>query len=202
MTPAVTMLSGMKHISDWREVNKKKTQAYTSRNQNLNQQNQTWSPPTRGELKINVDASVFEGEDSFTIGMVLRNHQGHFIKGKTMRLAGRVSVLEAESSAILEGLMWSQEFRANYIIIESDSKLSVDAIGKPGDNRLELGNIMKQYRDIIRSRCGLSVDFVRKRANRVTHRLARIPCELNSFIVISSPPVFMLETLLSDISMI
>ena len=60
------------------------------------QQDQRWKRPELGTLKLNVDASVKQGQSSFAIGMVLRNHEGHYISGKTARFQGSTSVVEAE----------------------------------------------------------------------------------------------------------
>lgn len=75
----------------------------------LTQEDIKWCQPTIGELKVNVDASVYEGEDSFSIGMVMRNHQGHYVKGKIMRFGECVSVMEADLVGTAETLKWIEE---------------------------------------------------------------------------------------------
>lgn len=49
---------------------------------------QNWVAPGEGDLKLNVDASVVEGSMSFTVRMVLRDHKGHFVEGRNLRIAG------------------------------------------------------------------------------------------------------------------
>lgn len=44
-----------------------------------------WTAPAEGSLKINVDASVFEGRASYSIGKVLRDHLGVFCRAKVKR---------------------------------------------------------------------------------------------------------------------
>lgn len=151
---------------------------------------------------MNVDASVYEGANSFSVGMVTRDHQGSFLGAKTMRFAGHVSILEAELVGILEALKWVQELAYQEVIIESDSMLSVAAINKNVQNLLELGNLINQCHAIIGGRVGIVVDFVKKQANKVAHKLARESCALNSFVVFSSPPISLLGTLMSDVSML
>lgn len=102
-----------------------------------------------GSLKLDVDTSVFAGEHSFSIGMVLRDHQEQFICGKCMNFAGRVSVLEVELVGILEDLLWRQDFPEQFIILESDSLLSVNANNKAVKNHLELGDLIEQCRYIL-----------------------------------------------------
>lgn len=63
-----------------------------------------WLPHERGALKLNVDASVFPGMETFSISMVLRNHSGTFLAGKNIRLPVPTSVFEAEALGVREAL--------------------------------------------------------------------------------------------------
>lgn len=54
-----------------------------------------WKPPKVGCMKINVDAAVIKGQNWFALGMVVRDHFGQYIIGKTMKFSGEVSVVEA-----------------------------------------------------------------------------------------------------------
>lgn len=132
---------------------------------------------------MNVDASVKPGENSFSIGMVLRNQYGHFISGKTMRFAGTVTVLEAEEVGILEVLLWSEDLNMQQITVESDALQGVKAVNLQHNNRLEQGHVIEQCKSVLRRRSGFWVVYVRKPANKVAHDMARVPYELNSFIL-------------------
>lgn len=72
-------------VQDWRKANEnKKKQVITT--DNVEQVvEKRWQPPEIRNFKVNVDASVIEGGESFSIGMVLRDHTGKFIEGKNMR---------------------------------------------------------------------------------------------------------------------
>lgn len=167
----------------------------------MQQHIQKWKPPEMGDFKINVDASVVEGQHSYAVGMVLRNHRGDYVSRKTMRFTGEVQVVEAEMVAILEAMVWLDDLQLGNVkvSIESDSLLSVMAINKNSKNYLELGSLIQHCRTILQAREGISVSYVRKRANKLAHEMAKIPCEPSSFIVSWSPPSFLLETILSDI---
>lgn len=154
--------------------------------------------PAVGNLKINVDASVREGEDQYSIGMAVRDHGGRFLAGKTMKFEGRVSVFEAESIGVLEALLWSSSFQDKIIDVETDSLLTVNAIKNGVIQYLELGHIFQQCREILEHRRNLKIEFVKKLANNVAHEMARLPCELNSYKIITSPPQFLLETIMYD----
>ena len=75
-----------------------------------------------------MDASVKQGHNSFVIGMVLKNHEGNYISGKTARFQGPTSVVEVEIVAIYEGLKWVEDLRGTEVVVESDSLLGVNAV--------------------------------------------------------------------------
>lgn len=82
--------------------------------------------------------------------------------------------------------------------LESDSLLSVNAVNQRYQNYLELGSLVQQCKNIICRNVGFSLVFVRKHVNKVAHLMVKIPGEVNNFVVMSSPPLNLLETILSD----
>lgn len=122
----------------------------------LTQKNMRWSAPLAGRLKINVDASVKVNEPYYTIGMVVRDHEGMFVAGKTMKIEGHVSVLEAESVGVLEALLWSKEFPDKHVDVESDSMLTVCAVNKSTVQYTKLGQIFQHARELLTERSTLS----------------------------------------------
>lgn len=144
---------------------------------------------------------MFKGASSVTIGMVLRDGQGAFLGGKNMRMEGAVSVFEAESVGVYEALSWIKSDIPQPMVMETDSSLTVQALLKNAENRLEVGNVFDCSRDLLQSRSNVSVNYVQKQANRVAHMMARVLCSLNCYNVRSSPPNILLETLLYDSSL-
>lgn len=92
-------------------------------------------------------------------------------------------MLEAELMYILEALSWTKEFQGQPINIECDSLLAISAIQKKLSNHSKLGYIIDQCNEILGSRDDLSIGFVKKHAKTVDHKLARIPCALDCFII-------------------
>ncbi|KAL8114918.1 hypothetical protein AgCh_021666 [Apium graveolens] len=201
ISPGVVISWSKKEVEEWKSANKRNMNMQgTGENRTMNEFN--WKPPEADQLKINVDASVVAGQNSFTIGMIIRNQQGHYIAGKTMRFAGGVSVEEAELTGILEAILWSQEVAHGHVIVESDSLISVKAVNQGHDSVLEFGDLVQQWQKLLRSNGRIYFSHIKKQANKVAHTLVRFPSEFNSFSLISSPPDFLLETLLSDVLMV
>lgn len=80
--------------------------------------------PKEGKLKLNVDASVVAGLSCFSVGMVLRDHHGVFIRARNVKIAGEVSAFEAEAWGVRETLNWSIELSVKDVEVESDSTYS------------------------------------------------------------------------------
>ena len=82
---------------------------------------------------------MFEGQPSFSIGMVLRNEKGEFIAGMNKCLAGSCSVLEAEATGVQEAIDWVDRFAVSQVVVESDSLSVVNAIQKHISYHSEVG---------------------------------------------------------------
>lgn len=131
---------------------------------------------------------VVQGSDSFSIGMIIRDHIGTFQAGKVMRLAGNISVYEAEAVGILEALSWIDDRQDGHVVIESDSLLSVRALQKDIVQVNELGTVLNFCKDMLKNRSDISIQFVRKQANRAAHVMARVLCMLGGYNMILNPP--------------
>ncbi|WOH09238.1 hypothetical protein DCAR_0728694 [Daucus carota subsp. sativus] len=55
--------------------------------------------------------------------MVLRDDRGEFIRGKNLRYAGTVNVMEAEAIGLQEALAWLEDMGVQNAVIERDSQL-------------------------------------------------------------------------------
>ena len=184
----------LKQVDDWQVANNKQVTTHTHE-VTTDRPDHKWKKPGEGQLKINVDASVVEGQGFFEVGMVIRDHHGQFIVGKTLKLGGGVSVTKAKSTGIFEALIWAQEMTEGTILVESDSLLNVNAIKQNQSNLLEFDDLLQQCGELLRSNHRIFLSHVKKQANKISHTLARFSWALDSFIVFSSPSSVLLKTL-------
>lgn len=103
---------------------------------------------------------------------------------------------------MLEAICWVQELGLGNVVVESDSMVTVQAIQKGVDNRLEVENILQDSRLLLSERSYIYVSFVRKQANRVAYLLARVSCEVNCFKYFCSRPHLVLKSIMYDALMI
>jgi ribonuclease HI len=137
-----------------------------------------WRPPPRGIIKLNVDVAILQ--DAAKMAVVARFDSGHIFKAWA-KLIHTTEPLVAEASTILWALQLAKVEKLCGIMVESDSKLCVDAIS--------MGMAICDWK--ISTLCydaiGLAAEFfscnffwVKREANMAAHSLAKfcIPQDL------------------------
>lgn len=123
-------------------------------------------------LKLNVDASVFSGSLSFSLGLILIYEKGSFICGRTYCVEVVRSVFEAVTTGVFEALSWTIDELQQLVIIETDFMLTTKALHNQQDIVLEVGSVLQGCQAMPRSREDVTVRFVKKQANKAAHRMA------------------------------
>lgn len=202
VTPVVAMQFSLSVLSDWIAAKHSGSKpSVRPQRDATNQQPGIWKPPDAGNYKINVDASVFPGAQTYSLGMVMRDHAGAFLGGRTCCFEGQVTVMEAEAMGVREALSWVKDLnkQEEKVLIESDAQLVVKHVLGNSSNLLEVGGILDDTKVLLSSLPLTSIAYIRKNANKVAHQAARIPCLVNSRISYTSPPACLLEALSIDV---
>ena len=97
---------------------------------------------------------------------------------------------------VSEALSWIRSLQLQQVTIETDSLLTIKTLEVNYHNYLEVGNYIENCRLKLQDRGDISIKYVRKNANRVAHLMARIPCLVNCYNVMLSPPPHMSKTLM------
>ncbi|XP_063946052.1 uncharacterized protein LOC135151500 [Daucus carota subsp. sativus] len=198
ITPAVAIDLSGKQVRDWQEANSRRHSDNDHSAASNVVSRVVWQPPPPGHFKLNVDAALHKGEGQFALGLILRNDAGVFVKGKNMKVAGEVSVMEAEARGVLEAIKWVEDSGIQCVIVESDSLLVVQALKSTETYQLEVGHILDEWKIKLKSRADLSVCHVKKQANRAAHLMAKVPCLLNCSNCFTSPPGLLVEILSAE----
>ncbi|XP_073038129.1 uncharacterized protein [Primulina eburnea] len=127
--------------------------------------NVVWRKPMEDFFKCNVDADFGTDKRSFAVGIVIRDSNGSFIICRTSLHHGVALVKEAEALAILEVLSWIKDMGYDKVIVETDSKISADAILTDAPDLTEFDLTITACRTIIRNQTSFKVDHVRRQAN-------------------------------------
>ena len=88
----------------------------------------SWSPPLPGVLKINVDGSSSDLEDSSYIGVIIRDCKGKTVAAFCKPLQSHFSVELAEVFAVEQGISLARELQLSRVLLESDDLSVINAI--------------------------------------------------------------------------
>ncbi|XP_057809148.1 uncharacterized protein LOC131023623 [Salvia miltiorrhiza] len=123
------------------------------------------------------------------IGIVIRNHLGEFVLGKTIILPGCRSVEEGELVGIKEALSWIKGLGYEKGVIESDCKRACDVINSIERNISEVGVIASLCRSELVLMPGFHVVHVKRDLNAIAHSLAKVSRDFSSHHVWTEPPI-------------
>ncbi|XP_060217124.1 uncharacterized protein LOC132644553 [Lycium barbarum] len=142
-----------------------------------------WELPPLFTIKCNIDASYDIHTALTEVGMVLRDHLGQFIAGKTIFLDRVASPLLAEIIGVREALTWLKElFSTTRLIVETDNLLVRQAL-----EGIELPFF--------------SLSSVKKSANQVAHCLARASASMSGSMEWNTfPPSLITDVLAFDLN--
>ena len=159
-----------------------------------------WKRPPEGWIKLNSDGACKRNNEGSGYGGLLRNPDGHWIKGYIKKI-GSCDALHAEMWGVYLGLVMAWRNRIPQLIVESDSKLLIDMI----TYKCNLGGIVPI---LVRCDCNLlSLDWqvqvlhTLREGNQSADWLANYSLSLDSYCysMVESPPTNIRSLLFDDI---
>lgn len=198
----LAMDSSVKHVEEWK-VARSNTVATAQHQKVQNCRSRVrWYPPEPNVLKVNVDATFSVAGAIFSVGMVLRDHTGDFLADKVIGFEAAATAFEAEAIGTREALAWikHKQLQNRRVVLETDALLVVNGVNGNAENLLEVGEVVKQCKILLRELTHTSIHHVRRQANRVAHEIARVPCLANCHCDFSSLPDCLVEAILRDSS--
>lgn len=127
MNPVIAMENSSNVLKEWKAARQKHFPS-SSCKVNRASESRRWEPPKFGTIKLNVDASFFPEASTFSIGMVIRNHEGVFVEGRSMTLPHPENVFAAECIGVREFLSWLMSCQDQKGVVETDSLLTYIAL--------------------------------------------------------------------------
>lgn len=107
-------------------------------------QREVWKPPSWPVIKVNFIGSVFKDEDSAGVGVVIRDDKGNAIASisnlfKLPYSPNAVEIIETTTT-----LRFALDIELSSIVLEGDSKTTIDALQSKGPSLAEVGNLIEE----------------------------------------------------------
>lgn len=132
-----------------------------------------WVKPQHEEVKITVDAAIFQDKGVSGFGIVVRNHDGCLILAKSLTKPEIMNPTLAEAIAVKEALSWTMEMGWSSVTIESDCLVVIQLMRSDAPMRSRLGRVIEDCREIVRYN-NVRLSFIKRSANMPAHELARV----------------------------
>ncbi|XP_075492375.1 uncharacterized protein LOC142530426 [Primulina tabacum] len=132
-----------------------------------------WTPPSSCALKLNVDASVNEERQQFSIGGVVRDNQGRLLLAFGKQINQPLSVEHGELLAIREGIILLYEKGFTDVQVISDYLLAVQAVTKYQDDIGYIGLCAADIKERLMKPVISECMHVCRSSNKVAHNIAR-----------------------------
>ncbi|KAM6601244.1 hypothetical protein CsatA_020853 [Cannabis sativa] len=107
------------HLDQWRNAQNSSLESSGSGFQ-AGDRAERWTIPPVNRIKVNVDATIFEGGRSHVINLVARDDKGLFLEGCSLFNHGVIDPVIAESLGVKEALSWIKEKCWSGMHVETD----------------------------------------------------------------------------------
>lgn len=114
--------------------------------------NASWQAPKQGWVKLNTNGSSKENSGWSGGGGVLRDYRGLWIS-EFLAHFGFCSSMKAELLAVLHSLHLAWELGFRHLIVELDSKATLNIFSIDGDCNIRFTNELAECRELIRRPC-------------------------------------------------
>ncbi|XP_073138930.1 uncharacterized protein [Henckelia pumila] len=129
-------------------------------------------PPAQNMLKLNVDASLNENLNQFSVGGVLQDHQGRLLSAFGKKINQPFSVVHGELLAIMEGIKLVYEKNFRNIQVASDTLLTVQAVTADQEDLGYPGACATKIKERLQDFIAFDIVHVRRSVNSVAHNIA------------------------------
>ena len=158
-----------------------------------------WCAPPAEEFKLNFDAAVFSDQNCSGFGAIIRNSSGEVMVSMSVTGPYVNSSKEAEVLACRRAVEFSREVGFSRVIIEGDCLNVMRALSVSIENSSLLGHIYEDIKFNLRGMQVLSINWVKRGGNMVTHALAKHARNLiNDLYWIEDTPLLVADALYYD----
>lgn len=133
----------------------------------------SWSKPAETRVKVNVDAGCLASWGS-GLGVICRDANGTVLAAGTHQFQVAWEPRIAEAKAIYYGLKVALELGYQYIDVESDSLLAIQALRSVKGGSSDFNLIIEDILALASSFNNVAWCFVKRSRNKVAHMLAHL----------------------------
>lgn len=137
-----------------------------------------WTKPNQQTIKINLDAALFDADNSFGYEFSARDHTGRLIDVGALCQQGRTSAKLVEVIAFKEASSWIKSKQWHNVLLETDCMKVVQSLRNSLSLASPFGLVIADCKQLMQEIINVAFYFVKRSANRVAHCLKAIHISL------------------------
>jgi ribonuclease HI len=132
-----------------------------------------WTPPSAGNLLVNVDAALFSSSKRMAAGVVIRDHSGDCIAVCSDSFPNVVSPELAEAMAVRLALSFAWDEKLDNLIVATDCLAVVQRVNSLMRDRSACGPVLDDIKTLLSLFKSCTLRHVYREQNSAAHCLAR-----------------------------
>ncbi|PSS34373.1 Ribonuclease H protein [Actinidia chinensis var. chinensis] len=156
-----------------------------------------WKPPSMGIFKLNTDGASKGNPGKAGAGGLIRNHEGRWVAGFCHNI-GTTNSLEAEVTAIRDGLELVNRLGLTNVDVETDSKLAVQLIAGSIFSGERVNSLVNDCRRLMEEIGSTTLRHVYREANACADILANLGVVADGLEVFANAPSCVAHQLYND----
>ncbi|KAK2978561.1 hypothetical protein RJ640_006680 [Escallonia rubra] len=142
-----------------------------------------WSPPCGNWVKINFDAAIFRKERNMGCGIIVRDSKGIVLAALSKKIYGVTDPEHAEAIAAGEAARFGYDCGFNFVQMEGDAKLIINALNSSEENLSAIGGIIDDVKRIAHCFDSCTFQHIKRSGNEAAHGLAKFAYSLTEALV-------------------
>nr|POF08281.1 putative ribonuclease h protein [Quercus suber] len=133
----------------------------------------SWMPPPESKAKVNFDGAVFREMQRAGVGVIVRNAEGCVLASMAETFHLPFSVAAVEVIAAKKALQFARDIGLSSIILEGDSKITIDGLKSTYASLNEYGHLLVEAKEVAKQMEAVEFLHVPRQANKSAHNIAK-----------------------------
>ena len=142
-----------------------------------------WTLPPWPNLKVNFDGSVFQDENCTSMGVIIRDWNGQVVASMAEAFPLPFSVTAVEVIAASKALRLANDLGLSSIVLEGDSKITMDALAGENLSLAEYGHLVGEAKELAKDFAYIEFYHVLRQKNSAVHNITKHARHVSKYLV-------------------
>ena len=132
---------------------------------------------------MNFDGAVFREDNHAGVGVIIRDWNGQVVASMAETFPLPFSVTAVEVVAATKALCFAKELGLLFVVLEGDSKITMDALASENLSLTEFGHLIDEAKELAKDFTYIEFSNVLRQKNSAAHNIVRYTRHVNEYLV-------------------